>query len=296
MGGKEEIVTIVEGSSQVVEHRDRRIGTILAEQGILCAEDIVRVLRLQQGRDQRFGEIACRAGLVTEAALRRALAQQFEFPHLEPGDGFSEELVVALQPFHPRAEEMRALRTQLMIRWSQAAPGPRVLAMVSPGPREGRSYIAANLAVVFAQLGERTLLIDADLRAPRQHRIFNVPGNVGLSAVLSGRAYAEAIVPLSKFGPLALLPAGARPPNPQELLSRQGFALLLQGVRRDFDIVLVDTPPARNSADAHSVAFRAGSALLIARRDHTTAAEVAGALRELGDAGCRVAGTVLNAF
>src|SRR6185369_15094693 len=137
MGSTEDVVRIVEGSSQVIERRDRRIGSILAEQANLSPEDIVRVLRLQQGRDQRFGEIACRAGLVTEAAVRRALAQQFDFPHLEPSEGLSEELVVAFQPFHPRAEELRALRTQLMIRWSQqATPEHRVLAVVSPGHKE----------------------------------------------------------------------------------------------------------------------------------------------------------------
>lgn len=294
MGSNDSGITI-EGSSQLVSQRDRRIGAILAEQGKLSPEDIVRVLRLQRG-DRRFGETACRAGLVTEADIRRALAQQFDFPHVEPGEGVSEELVVAFQPFHPRTEELRALRTQLMIRWAQAAAKHRVLAIVSPGSNEGRSYIAANLAVVFSQLGERTLLIDADLRSPRQHNIFNVPGKIGLSAMLAGRAYRDAIVPLPKFGSLALLPAGAPPPNPQELLSREGFAQLLEGVRRDFDVVLIDTPPARLCADAHSVAFRTGSALLIARRNQTSAADVAGSIRELGDAGCRVVGTVLNAF
>src|SRR5258706_15677072 len=90
--------------------------------------------------------------------------------------------VVAYEPFHPRAEELRALRTQLLMRWSNAGARHRALAIASPGAREGRSYVAANLAVVFSQLGERTLLVDADLRTPRQHRIFNVPDRIGLSA------------------------------------------------------------------------------------------------------------------
>ena len=282
--------------AQLLERRDRRIGSILVEQGSLTAEDIERVLKLQRGRNRRFGEVARRAGLVSEADVRRALARQFDSPLLEPGDGASTELVVAFDPFHPRAEELRALRTQLTVRWAQAAPGQRVLAIVSPGAGEGRSYIAANLAVLFAQLGERTLLIDADMRAPRQHGIFNVPGRVGLSAVLSWRPGREAIVPLPRFGPLALLPAGATPPNPTELLSRPVFAALLQGVRRDFDVVLIDTPPASQCADAHSIAFHAGNALLIARRDRTHAEDASGAMRELTDGGCRLVGTVLNVF
>jgi chain length determinant protein tyrosine kinase EpsG len=291
-----ENVRPIEGASQVVARQDRRIGGILAELGKISPEDIDQILELQQGRDLRFGEAAVRAGLVREADVRAALARQFDFPQLQPGDGLSPELVVALEPFHPRAEELRALRTQLQIRWSQAQDAQRVLAIVSPGPGEGRSYLAANLAVVFAQLGERTLLVDADLRAPRQHLIFSVPDRLGLSAVLSGRASRDAIVPLTRLGSLALLPAGPQPPNPQELLSRQAFAALLHGVRRDFDVVLIDTPPARHYADAQSIAFRARSAILVARKDHTPVADAAGVIRELGDTGCRILGSVLNAF
>src|SRR6185436_9716186 len=127
----------------------------------------------------------------------------------------------------PRAEELRGLRTQLMIRWAKAGVQHRVLAIVSPGAGEGRSYVAANLAVAFSQLGERTLLIDADLRRPRQHHIFNVSDRIGLSAVLSGRAGRSAVAPVPEFGALSLLTAGARPPNPQELLAGLGLGVLL---------------------------------------------------------------------
>jgi protein-tyrosine kinase len=286
----------IEGSARLVASEDRRIGAILAAQGRIGAGDVERVLELQQGNGWRFGEAALRAGLISEQDLRGALARQFDFPHLEPGDGVSPELVVAREPFHPRAEELRALRTQLAIRWSGAAIGRRALAIASPDSGEGRSYVAANLAVLFAQLGERTLLVDADLRAPRQHRIFNVPDRIGLSAVLAGRADRGSVVPLKKFGTLALLPAGALPPNPQELLSRPRLAGLLEDLRGDFDVILFDTPPAKRYADASSVAFRAGSVLVLARKDHTRFADTAAAIRELGDTGARIIGTALNAF
>src|SRR4051812_1267645 len=92
-------------------------------------------------------------------------------PHLLPGnDGASPELVTARFPDHPRTEEIRALRTQLLMRWYAPDAGRRVLAIASPGRNEGRSYVSANLAIVFSQIGIRTLLIDADLRNPRQHR------------------------------------------------------------------------------------------------------------------------------
>jgi chain length determinant protein tyrosine kinase EpsG len=271
------------------------LGGILADEGKLETGDIERVLELQRARGLRFGEAALRLGLITREDLEQAIARQYDLPQpAERGHGAS-ELVIAYEPSHPSAEDLRALRTQLQIRWSGAAAAPRALAVVSPGSGEGRSYLAANLAVAFAQLGERTLLVDADLRAPRQHRIFGVADRIGLSAALSGRAGREALAPVPDFGPLSLLPAGARPPNPQELLARPAFAELLRGLRGAFDVVLFDTPPARLYADAHGVAFRAGSALVLARKDQTRLADVAGVIRELGDAGARVMGTVFNA-
>ena len=206
------------------------------------------------------------------------------------------ELVVAYAPFHPCAEELRALRTQLQIRWYNAGVSRRALAIASPGAGEGRSYLAANLAVAFAQLGERTLLVDADLRSPRQHRIFGLPEREGLAALLAGEADRRALAPLPEFGPLWLLPAGAPPPNPLELLSRPALPALLHDLRAEFDVVLFDTPPARRCADAQSVTFRAGHALVVARAHHTSLADAGAVIRELGDTGARVIGTVCNAF
>lgn len=293
----QENVLPIEGSGRVIARHDRRLGSILAEQGKLGPRDVERLLELQQKDGSRFGEAALRAGLITEDDLHSALAKQFDYPHLLPGTGgVSTEIVVAYEPLHPRAEEMRALRTQLLIRWSHAEVRHRLLAIASPGPGEGRSYVAASLAVAFSQLGERTLLIDADLRAPRQHRIFDVPDRIGLSAVLSGRADSSAVVPIPKFGTLSLLPAGARPPNPQELLSRHALATLLEELRTEFDVILFDTPPAKRYADAQSVAFRAGSVMVLARKDRTRLADTAGVIRELSGTGARIVGTVLNAF
>ncbi|SRR5712691_27020 len=293
----QENVLPIEGSGRVLARCDRRIGGILAEEGKLGAGDIERVMELQQAEGLRFGEAALRLGLITADDLSYAVAKQYDLPHLLPGnESISSELVVAYDPFHPRAEELRTLRTQLLIRWSNAEARHRLLAIVSPGSGEGRSYVAANLAVVFSQLGERTLLIDADLRTPRQHRIFNVPDRVGLSTVLSGRADRSAVVPVSEFGRLSLLPAGSCPPNPQELLSRPALAALLDELRTEFDIILIDTPPAKLYADAQSVVFRAGSAMMLVRKDHTRLADTTRVIRELSDTGARIVGTVFNAF
>ncbi len=293
----QENVLPIEGSGRVVARHDRRIGSLLAEEGKLGARDIEQVMDLQQKEGLRFGEAAHRLGLITEDDLQGALAKQYDFPHLQPGnERVNSELVVASDPFHPRAEELWALRTQLLMRWSNREARNRALAIVSPGSGEGRSYVAANLAVVFSQLGERTLLIDADLRAPRQHRIFNIPDRVGLSAVLSGRADRGAVVPVPQFGTLSVLPSGAPPPNPQDLLSRHALTILLNELGTEFDVILLDTPPAKLYADAQNVAFRAGSVMLLARKDHTRVADTTSVIRELGDTGVRVIGTVFNAF
>lgn len=283
-------------SQPVAAQRDRRIGAILAAQGKLEARDIKRVLEVQNARGLRFGEAAVRLGLITVNDLRRAMAEQYDLPHLLPDSARSSELVVAYEPFHACAEQMRALRTQLLMHWAKSGRRSRMLALVSPGPREGRSYVTANLAVAFAQLGERTLLIDADLRRPRQQRIFDVPDRVGLSAVLSGRADRTAVLPVSRFGPLSLLPAGAPPPNPVELLSRDAFPALLRELQTEFNVILFDTPAAKACADAQTVAYRAGSALVLARKDHTRLGDTTRVIRALHDAGALTLGTVFNAF
>lgn len=293
----QENVLPIEGSGRIITRHDNRIGSILALDGKLGTRDIDRVMELQRLEGWRFGEAALRLGLITMDDVRCAIAKQYDLPHLLPGnESISSELVVAYEPFHPRAEELRALRTQLSIRWSGAGVKHRSLAIVSSGSGEGRSYVAANLAVVFSLLGERTLLIDADLRSPRQHRIFNVPDRIGLSTVLSGRADGSVVLPVPEFAKLSVLPAGAPPPNPQELLSRPALGTFLREMEAEFDVVLVDTSPARPYADSQSVALRTGSAIVLARKDHTRIGDTQGVIRELSDAGVSVVGTVLNAF
>lgn len=296
MNAPETVVTL-DVAGRVVSQHERAIGSILVEDGKLDAGDIDKVMEVQRDKGLRFGEAALRLGLINERDLHYAVSRQYDQPRLlADAEGATSEVVVAHAPFNPRAEEIRSLRTQLLIRWANAGLNRNVLAIVSPGPGEGRSYVAANLAVAFAQLGERTLLIDADLRRPRQHRIFEVSDRIGLTAVLSGRAGLDAAVPVSEFGRLSLLPAGALPPNPQELLSRLALSNLLNEARAEYDLVLMDTAPARYYGDAQIVGFRAGSAMVLARKDHTRMSDTEGVIEQMGNAGTRVIGTVLNAF
>jgi chain length determinant protein tyrosine kinase EpsG len=286
----------LEGTPCAARH-DLRIGSILMEEGKLDSARIGQVLRLQHvRRGLRFGEAALSLGLITRDDLNMALARQYDFPcqRLNGSSVHADLVAVGDDALHPSVERLRALRTRLLIRWSSVGNKPRALAIVSPGSCEGRTFLTANLAVLFAQLGMSTLLVDADLRAPRQARIFNIADRTGLSSVLSGRAAGE--VSLPAFGSLSVLPAGPLPPNPQELLLRPALASYLELASAQYEVVLVDTPPARDSADAHGVAFCAGSALVLARSDHTRLDEACVLARDLAEAGALVLGAVLSTF
>jgi receptor protein-tyrosine kinase len=273
----------------------RHIGAILMDEGKLTASDAEQVLARQRELGWRFGEAAIELNLITDSDLRQALAKQYEFPYLVSGpEGVSKELIAAWHPFHPTVEELRAVRTQLLMRWFSPDAGRRTLAITSAVPREGRSFIAANLAVVFSQLGQRTLLLDADFRSPRQQSIFNIPDRFGLSSALSGRADLSVALPVSGLTGLSVMPAGPVPPNPLELLSRASFAALLAKAQLEYDTIIIDTPAVTEYADAPCIAFRAGDTLLVTRQDHTPVAQIERAVRALSDANARIVGTVMN--
>ncbi len=274
----------------------RSIGALLIDSGRLTPEAAERILKLQKEQGLRFGDAAIQLGLLSDADIQQALSRQYDYPYLMPGDDrISEEVVAAFKPFSPVVEQLRALRSQLMLRWFDAESGRKALAVVSPDNGEGRSFTAANLAVVFSQLGERTLLVDADLRQPRQHQLFRLANKVGLSSVLAGRAeLAEAIIRISGLRDLSVLPAGAVPPNPQELLSRPVFTALLATLQAQYDIVIIDTPPAGRTADAQAITARAHGALVVARKDITALPALQAMVTSLQQGGGNVVGSLLN--
>lgn len=276
----------------------RSLGGILIDSGQLTPEDAERVLQLQKEENLRFGAAAVRLGLLTEADIQYALSRQFAYAYLRktPGEKrpVSDEIVAAFEPFSPRVEQLRAIRSQLMLRWFDKAELRQVLAVVGAQRFEGRSYLAANLAVVFSQLGERTLLIDADLRTPRQHELFHLENKVGFSTVLSGRSREEAIIRIPDLAGLCVLPAGPVPPNPLELLNRLNFDEFMIQARASFDIVLIDTPALSVGEDGAMIAVRTGAALAVARSGKARLAEVNDMMQGLMNAGVAVVGSVLN--
>lgn len=295
MSAQPENIHVIDPHRALAQRSDRSIGAILVEEGKLTPREVERVLERQRKDMARFGEAAVRLGYVSEDDVRFALARQYDMPHFTPAsEGPSRELVAAFAPFHPRTEELRALRTQLMIRWYNPEQGRKSLVVASPESGEGRSYVAANLAIAFSQLGARTLLVDADMRNARQHRIFGLPETQGLSTLLSGRSDHKATFPVPGMNKLSVLPAGPLPPNPQELLSRPIFASFMRDLQQVYDVMIIDSPPARHYADTQSITFRAGDALIVARKNHTSVASTQKTIRELAATGARVVGTVVN--
>lgn len=273
----------------------RSIGAILVANGRLRSEDANRIALRQLKNKQQFGAAAVDLKLVTQEDLAFALAQQFDYPYLSPQDtSLSAELVAAYKPFSQVGENLRAVRSQLMLRWLHTDQSRKVLAVVSPGSGEGRSFVAANLAIVFAQHGERTLLIDGDLRSARQQVLFKLDRSSGLSAILAGRADLRVATQISGLPNLIVLPAGAVPPNPQELLGRMAFNGLLQLAIKQFDVIIIDTPNADEFADAEIISSSAGAALMVARKNKTMLPKAAQLARRLQHSGVNIVGSVLN--
>lgn len=275
---------------------NRTIGAILMDAGLLSAEGAEQILRLQRQNNLRFGEAAIRLGLLTEADIQYALARQFDYAYLRLSDrkSVSEEVVAAYQPFSPQVEQLRAVRSQLMLRWFDKLEQRQSLAIIGTGRGDGRSHLAANLAVVFAQLGERTLLIDADMRQPRQHELFMLQNKTGLSTLLAQRSREEAIVRITDLVGLSVLPAGPVPPNPLELLNRPAFDELLAHAKASYDVVLIDTPGLSCGEDAVMVAVRTRAVLVVARSNQTRLAAFNDMVAGLSGAGVAVVGSVLN--
>lgn len=276
---------------------EHSIGVILVKSGKLSPDKTEAVLNLQKKKNLRFGDAAIKLGLVSADDIRFALARQYHYPYLLQGDGtVSDELVAAYQPFSAQVEAMRDLRSQLMARWFKGVQQHKTLAMVSPGTGEGRSYLAANMAVMFSQLGERTLLIDGDMRYPRQHHLFNLENQAGLSSILSGRSNATSIQHITSFSDLSVLTAGPTPPNPQELLGRPMFTSLMTYVAQEFDVVIIDTPAASKYADAAIIAMQSHGALIVTRQNTTRLNKTQQLANGLEELGVEMVGAVLNNY
>jgi protein-tyrosine kinase len=280
------------------EGQDRSMGDIIAENCKLSPAQVAKIVAHQQEKGGRFGQAAIALGYATTEDVLRALSVQFDYPvATEDQRKLTPELVALNEPFSAPAEAIRGIRSWVMQHvFNEQLKVKRALAVVSPNSGDGKTYVAANLAVTLAQLGGRTVLVDADLRGPRQHEVFNMPSNSGLSGILSGRSEKRVVQKVPAVPGLFFLPVGITPPNPLELVERPAFGLLMRELSVKFDHVVVDTTAAEYGTDATVIAARCGAALVVARKNSSRV----GALQELsellGHSPANVAGVIVNEF
>ncbi len=287
---------LVEGPADSTSIK-RSIGAIFVDAGILTQEQAYKVMEVQREKKIRFGEAAVQMGLISEGDIRYALSFQYQYNYLPKASGKSinEELIAAYNPFGHEVDQLRAIRSQLMLRWFDKSEGRSMLSVLSAGRAEGASYLAANLAIVFAQMGEKTLLIDADMRAPRQHSMFELNNQLGFSSLLAGRSdVASALQTISFIQNLQVIPAGPVPPNPLELLNRDNLGELMQWAGETYDIVLVDNASLSSGADGLIIAGHTGAALTVARTHQTRSKAFHEMLEEIKRSQIGIVGSVLN--
>jgi capsular exopolysaccharide synthesis family protein len=211
-----------------------------------------------------------------------------------PSSQESVELVAYRRPKSDISESYRALRTAILL--SASGAPPRVMLITSALPQEGKTTTSINTAVVLAQKGARVLLVDADLRRPSIHKVFNIKPRVGLSTILTGSSRQESTISqVPQLPNLFLLPAGPPPPHPAELLGSNVMKSLIAQWREEFDHVIFDTPPALSVTDSILLSVDMDAVVLVIRSGNTTKAALRRTRELLAQVNARVLGLVVNA-
>jgi receptor protein-tyrosine kinase len=306
-----------EGVSDTTDSAGEELAEVLIASGRLSSEDVEAIRLAMQALHLDFFQAALHIGVLTEEDLDRARArgrrqgpppgtslianvisryvreQRALVPHVDrvqPGP----ELLIAHRPDHSRSEKIRALRTELLM-LKKPGRGATMYTLLSSHPGEGRSLLCAELAIAFAQLGRRTLLVDADLRRPNQHRLFGSENRWGLSQGLASKQ-APYMLGIEGIPQLALITSGPPPPNALELLSNGSFERLVNRWRHQFECVIIDTPAVAQFADGLAVANLAKGVLLLSRSNSTSFKEMRELLRRLASTKSEVLGAVINDF
>jgi protein-tyrosine kinase len=231
---------------------------------------------------------------IVEELVQREMARHLV---VVPGDVFAKpslQLIIAHAPDHPRSEQIRRLRTDLLLQSAQT-PRASMIVLLSPAGGEGRSQLAAELAIAFSQLGRRTLLVDADLRRPRQHELFGTDSGHGLAQTLAGGG-APAMIRVDGLPYLSLVTAGSTVPNPSELLASKHAERLVGIWRHEFQFVVIDSPPVEAFSDGLIMAALAGRVLVVCRANISTHQSMKDMLRRLVSTQAHILGSVINQF
>lgn len=307
-----------EPTTSPVDITDQDVSEALVLLHGLSDDALENIHELTRSLHLRFADAALRAGQITQDQLdeafdwirHRAMKQKvgiveevlrrtgnqrrdlvvWEGPKLKPSD----QLIVAHDLQHAHSESIRGLCSELLLRTRNQ--GGAIISVLSPCAGEGRSQLAAEIAIGFAQLGRRTLLVDADMRHPRQHILFGVENIHGLANGLLDATTKLQVHGIEGLPQMALLTSGTSPSNPLELLTGIRFEQLTFEWRRSFEYVIVDTPPAADSSDAIAVASVAANVLLLSRANVTPFSALKEVARKLETTHARTLGAVIGNF
>jgi tyrosine-protein kinase Etk/Wzc len=265
------------------------IGLLLGVGGGVAA---AMVRRAFDQRAQDPEEIEASTGIPVTVTVPHSALQAGLTRAARRNDDMTLPVLFATRPEDVAIESLRSLRTSLQFALVESSN--KIVAVISPTPAAGKSFVALNLAHVFAAAGAKVVLFDGDLRRGQLHRHFGIERKPGLSEVLNGAVPLDAAIRGTQEGQLYVLPTGSIPRNPAELLSSQPFELALKEASRRFDLVIVDTPPILAVTDSLLVARLASINVLVLRTGHHPIREIAMAVRRLAQAGISVHGAVLN--
>ncbi|HTP07531.1 MAG TPA: polysaccharide biosynthesis tyrosine autokinase [Anaerolineae bacterium] len=209
------------------------------------------------------------------------------------GEQLSDKLIALRQPRSPVTEDYRMIRTNM--RFSTIDNPLRTMIVTSPNPGDGKSLTTANLAVVLAQSGQRVIVVDADLRRPMLHRIFELDDKVGLTTILPDPAiHVSDVWQNTPIENLKVITAGPIPPNPADMLGSKRMGQLIEELRTKAEIVIFDTPPVTAVADASILSVRVDGVLLVVRSGRTRRSPMQHSKDILATAGANLLGVVMN--
>ncbi|PTQ12346.1 hypothetical protein CLG96_07380 [Sphingomonas oleivorans] len=273
--------------------RRPRIGELLVQNGVLSEEDVAKVLTAQAQTSRLFGEICVDLGLCSQDVVKETLDRQLNFHILAPGDErVSDQVVTAFGADPELAEGLRSLRAALLGKKTAQGDLNAILVMAGADEATPVSLIAANFAVVVAQLGYRVLLVDANVAQPVQHQLFSVANRRGVTTLLAGEQEEEAAISTTAIPNLALLPAGPPVPHPAELFERAPLATRLRPLSSRYDLVLIDAGTESPDIVA-SLASGSDGAVTVVKRHRTAIRQVRRLVGHFADRGVATLGNVL---
>lgn len=271
-----------------------RMGDTYIQSQRLTVAEVESIVDLQKRLKIRFGDAAIRLGLLSEFEVKATLNEQFNYASfsLDEKSSISLTLDILHTPASQSAESIKRLRAEILNKL--LGHNCIVIAVISPCDGEGKSHIAASLAISFAQLHINTMLIDADFRSPTQHELFGISNQTGLSTILAKRSPCT-LSDIVKCAPnFWVLGSGPPPPNPVEILSDPNLRALIGSFSQDVTAFVIDTPSALQWIDAQIIASQTRTALLVARENVTKLSGLKRCKEEFEASGVKILGVVYN--